>query len=103
MQKILIILMLLLTVSAIYAKDPKETKEYWAKALGTDAFEEKSKEAKEEMQKCWKGRHDYFKVKEGSRQWNICCAIQAAYSKKDKTVEQVSEYNKRLKQSYLSE
>ena len=76
MKKLLIITMLLLAVTSAYAKDPKETVEYWANR--TALTDENIKEMRTEMDKCWdSSMRLYFKVKEGSKQWNTCVAIVA--------------------------
>lgn len=70
MKKLLLTFMLLLISIPAFAKDPKETVEYWQKNFNTKAIEV-------EMKKCWNKSQTFFKVKEGSKQWNICCAIRA--------------------------
>lgn len=92
MKKLLLCFMLLLISIPAFAKDPKETVEYWQKNFNLKA-------ANAEMEKCWNKSQSFFKVKEGSKQWNICCAIRAA--RMGTTFEAQYERMKRVKESYL--
>lgn len=95
MKKILLSLLIMIIAVPVFAKDPKETVEFWkSKPLG-----EVQALVEEEMNKCWNKSQTFFKVPVGSKQWNICCAIRAAYM--NRTFEEVSEDMKRTKESYM--
>lgn len=95
MKKLLIITMLLVAVTSAYAKDPKETVEYW---------QNKSiEEALVEINKCWdSGMHQYFKVKEGSKQWNICIATLVVFDPMGRgwNFDRMDKYHRELKKRY---
>lgn len=92
MKKFLLCFILLLISIPAFAKDPKETVEYWQKNYDLKAVES-------EMKKCWNKSQSFFKVKEGSKQWNICCAIRAA--RMGTTFEEEHNSMKRTKAEYL--
>lgn len=95
MKKFLLAVLIMIVAVPVFAKDPKETVEYWkSKPLG-----EVQALVEEEMNKCWNKSQTFFKVPVGSKQWNICCAIRAAYM--DMSFEEVSEDMKRTKESYM--
>ena len=97
MKKILLSLLIMIIAVPAFAKDPKETVEFWkSKPLG-----EVQALVEEEMNKCWNKSQTFFKVPVGSKQWNICCAIMAAYDGSGMTFEEVSEDMKRTKESYM--
>lgn len=95
MKKILLSLLIMIIAVPAFAKDPKETVEYWK----SKPLSEVQTLVEEEMNKCWNKSHSFFKVPVGSKQWNICCAIRAAYM--DMSFEEVSEDMKRTKESYM--
>lgn len=97
MKKLLIITMLLLAFTSAYAKDPKETVEYWA----NKPFDKQVVDS--EMSKCWDGpMQQYFKVKEGSKQWNICVAIVAVYGPDGRqSFNNMDTYFRQLKKLYV--
>lgn len=94
MKKLLIITMLLLAFTSAYAKDPKETVEYWANRPANPD------ETSEYMNKCWDPMHLYFKVKEGSKEWNICVAIISAYGPVKASFEENDKLYRKLKKQY---
>lgn len=97
MKKLLIITMLLLAFTSAYAKDPKETVEYWLNI----PFDKQI--VNTEMDKCWDGpMHQYFKVKEGSKQWNICVALVAAYGPRKSSFEEKDKHHRNLKKQYVN-
>ena len=93
MKKILLSLLIMIIAVPAFAKDPKETVEYWKNNPNNQ------NERDIEMKKCWNKSHSFFKVPVGSKQWNICCAIRAAYM--DMSFEEVSEDMKRTKESFM--
>lgn len=97
MKKLLIITMLLLAVTSAYAKDPKETVEYWANRPFNTT------EIKAELDKCWDGpMRQYFKVKEGSKQWNICVSLWAVHGPFGRTsFERMDNYHRNIKKQYV--
>lgn len=56
-----------------------------------------------ELNKCWNKSRTYFKVPDGSKQWNICCAILSVHNPYgiDMPIKQVEE-NMRKKKKYFS-
>ena len=92
MKKILITLMIIIIAIPVIAKDPRETVEYWKN------HPDNQNESSIEMKKCWNSLRTHFKVPVGSKQWNICCAIRAAY--KNITFEEEYEYMKKAKEMY---
>lgn len=95
MKKFLLFLLIMIITVPAFAKDPKETVEYWK----SKPLSEVQTLVEEEMNKCWNKSQTFFKVPVGSKQWNICCAIRAAYM--DMSFEEVSEDMKRTKESYM--
>ena len=79
-----------------FAKDPKETVEFWKGNM-----DKKRNEAVNEINKCWNKSHSFFKVPVGSKQWNICCAIKAAYDGNGMTFQEMSDFMERRKKSYM--
>lgn len=98
MKKFIFTLLIIIIAIPAIAKDPKETKEYWL----SPTIKRENIEA--EMNKCWNDIYarEYFIVPVGSKQWNICCAIRAAYDiyGRNLTVEQVTEEMIKMKQKY---
>ncbi len=92
MKKILITLMIIIIAIPVIAKDPRETVEYWKN------HPDNQNERDIEMKKCWNSLRTHFKVPVGSKQWNICCAIRAAY--KNITFEEEYEDMKKAKEMY---
>ena len=92
MKKILLSLLIMIIAVPAFAKDPKETVEYWKNNSNNQ------NESSIEMKKCWNSLRTHFKVPVGSKQWNICCAIRAAY--KNITFEEEYEYMKKAKEKY---
>lgn len=95
MKKILLFLLIMIIAVPAFAKDPKETVEYWKNNSNNQ------NESSIEMKKCWNSLRTHFKVPVGSKQWNICCAIRAAY--KNITFEEEYEYMKKAKEKYGNE
>lgn len=95
MKKLLLCFMLLLISIPAFAKDPKETVEYWQKNLNSKTI---NAEIDAEMKKCWHKSRIYFKVPVGSKQWNICCAIRAAVI--GTTFEEQHKFMKNRKEKY---
>lgn len=99
-MKKIILYVLLVTITIpvlVFAKNPKETVEYWK----NKPIKESRAEYKSEMDKCWNKSHTFFKVPVGSEQWNICCAIIAAYDGSGRSFEKVSDDMVKTKQSYM--
>lgn len=98
MKKILLTLMIIIIAIPVIAKDPKETVEYWKN------HPDNQNESSIEMKKCWNSLRTHFKVPVGSKQWNICCAIRAAYDRdwngKKWTFEEINEDMKKAKEMY---
>ena len=94
MKKLLLALLIMIIAVPAFAKDPKETVEYWK----SKPWNELKSEFSKEMEKCWNGLGTHFIVPVGSKQWNICCAIRAAY--KNITFEEEYEYMKKAKEMY---
>lgn len=93
MKKFIFMLLIIAIAIPAFAKDPRETKEYWVN--------KPSKEIREEMLKCWNKELEYFIVPVGSKQWNICCAILSAKRKSDfKSEKEASDAMIRLKKMY---
>lgn len=94
MKKFIFTLLIIIIAIPAIAKDPKETKEYWKTRP--------AKEAITEIKKCWNESRTYFKFPEGSKQWNICCAILAVHNPYgiDMTIEQVERKMKQNKEYY---
>ena len=97
MKKILLSLLIMIIAVPAFAKDPKETVEYWK----SKPLSEVQTLVEEEMNKCWNKSHSFFKVPVGSKQWNICCAIKAAYDGNGMTFQEMSDYMERRKKSYM--
>ena len=94
MKKLLLAVLIMIIAVPAFAKDPKETVEYWK----SKPWNELKSEFSKEMEKCWNGLGTHFIVPVGSKQWNICCAIRAAY--KNITFEEEYEYMKKAKEMY---
>lgn len=94
MKKFIFTLLIIIIAIPAIAKDPKETKEYWKNKTIDEAVIE--------INKCWNESRTYFKVPEGSKQWNICCAIMAVHNPYgiDMTIEQVERKMKQDKEYY---
>ena len=97
MKKILLSLLIMIIAVPAFAKDPKETVEYWK----SKPLSEVQALVEEEMNKCWNKSQTFFKVPVGSKQWNICCAIMAAYDGSGMTFQEMSDYMKREKESFM--
>lgn len=100
MKKILLTLMIIIIAIPVIAKDPKETVEYWE----SGNINKKQIEATNEIDKCWNDLQTHFIVPVGSKQWNICCAIRAAYDRdwdgKKWTFEEINKDMKKAKEMY---
>ena len=96
MKKILLSLLIMIIAVPAFAKDPKETVEYWKADM-----DNKRNDALNEINKCWNKSHSFFKVPVGSKQWNICCAIKAAYDGNGMTFQEMSDYMERRKKSFM--
>lgn len=98
MKKILLSLLIMIIAVPAFAKDPKETVEYWKSNPNNQ------NERDIEMKKCWNSLRTHFKVPVGSKQWNICCAIRASRNHpltgKEQTFEEVYEEMKKAKEKY---
>ncbi len=92
MKKLLLVIFIFTITIPAFAKDPRETVEYWKN------HPDNQNESSIEMKKCWNSLRTHFKVPVGSKQWNICCAIRAAY--KNITFEEEYEYMKKAKEMY---
>ena len=75
MKKFLLAVLIMIIAVPAFAKDPKETVEYWK----SKPWNELKSEFSKEMEKCWNGLGTHFIVPVGSKQWNICCAALAAH------------------------
>lgn len=95
MKKILLSLLIMIIAVPAFAKDPKETVEYWKSNPNNQ------NERDIEMKKCWNSLRTHFKVPVGSKQWNICCAIKAAYDGNGMTFQEMSDYMERRKKSFM--
>lgn len=96
MKKFLLAVLIMIIAVPAFAKDPKETVEYWKGNM-----DKKRNEAVNEINKCWNKSHSFFKVPVGSKQWNICCAIKAAYDGNGMTFQEMSDFMERRKKSYM--
>ena len=96
MKKLLSAVLIMIIAVPAFAKDPKETVEYWKGNM-----DKKRNEAVNEINKCWNKSHSFFKVPVGSKQWNICCAIKAAYDGNGMTFQEMSDFMERRKKSYM--
>ncbi|MDY5051346.1 MAG: hypothetical protein SPF17_07970 [Candidatus Mucispirillum faecigallinarum] len=96
MKKLLLAVLIMIIAVPAFAKDPKETVEYWKVDMNS-----KRDEAVTEINKCWNKSQDFFVVPVGSKQWNICCAIKAAYDGSGMTFQEMSDYMKRAKDDYV--
>lgn len=96
MKKLLLAVLIMIIAVPAFAKDPKETVEYWKGNM-----DKKRNEAVNEINKCWNKSHSFFKVPVGSKQWNICCAIKAAYDGNGMTFQEMSDFMERRKKSYM--
>lgn len=76
MKKILLSLLIMIIAVPAFAKDPKETVEYWK----SKPLDEVQALVEEEMNKCWNKSQTFFKVPVGSKQWNICVSIFATFN-----------------------
>ncbi|MDY5051350.1 MAG: hypothetical protein SPF17_07990 [Candidatus Mucispirillum faecigallinarum] len=96
MKKLLLAVLIMIIAVPAFAKDPKETVEYWKGNM-----DKKRNEAVNEINKCWNKSHSFYKVPVGSKQWNICCAIKAAYDGNGMTFQEMSDFMERRKKSYM--
>lgn len=96
MKKLLLAVLIMIIAVPAFAKDPKETVEYWKVDM-----DNKRNDALNEINKCWNKSHSFFKVPVGSKQWNICCAIKAAYDGSGMTFQEMSDYMERQKKSFM--
>ena len=96
MKKFLLAVLIMIIAVPAFAKDPKETVEFWKGNM-----DKKRNEAVNEINKCWNKSHSFFKVPVGSKQWNICCAIKAAYDGNGMTFQEMSDFMERRKKSYM--
>ena len=96
MKKLLLAVLIMIIAVPAFAKDPKETVEFWKGNM-----DKKRNEAVNEINKCWNKSHSFFKVPVGSKQWNICCAIKAAYDGNGMTFQEMSDFMERRKKSYM--
>lgn len=79
MKKLLLSLLIMIIAVPAFAKDPKETVEYWKNLKKNNSIQKISPEIDNEMKKCWNNSQTHFIVPIGSKQWNICCAILAVF------------------------
>lgn len=97
MKKLLLAVLIVMIVVPAFAKDPKETVEYWKTNSNIQAVIA-------EMDKCWNELQTHFIVPVGSKQWNICCAIMASSNNpvtgQEQTFEEVNEDMKKAKEMY---
>ena len=94
MKKLLLLAIMTLCTLPAFAQDPKETPEFWRNGKNFN-------EAKEWSKKCWNSSQTFFKVKEDSKEWRICCAIYKAYNPNHGTLEQISEGMKQAKREWI--
>lgn len=92
MKKFLLAVLIMIIAVPAFAKDPKETKEYWV----NKSIDDKGVE----MLKCWNKARTYFIVPVGSKQWNICCAILAASDSSYESEQEVSDAMIRFEKMY---
>ena len=97
MKKFLLAVLIMIIAVPAFAKDPKETKEYWK----SKPYSEIKDEAAAEVDKCWDELQTHFIVPVGSKQWNICCAILSVYNfVGEKTFEEVNKEMIEAKEYY---
>lgn len=97
MKKILLSLLIMIIAVPAFAKDPKETVEYWK----SKPLSEVQTLVEEEMNKCWNSAHTHFTVPVGSKQWNICVAIFAIFNGMyQMSFEEANEYMIKSKEMY---
>lgn len=70
MKKFIFMLLIIAIAIPAFAKDPRETKEYWV--------DKSHEEIGVELNQCWNKARTHFVVPVKSKQWNICCAILSA-------------------------
>lgn len=80
MKKFLLAVLIMIIAVPAFAKDPKETVEYWQDLVINKGYRQAVKEADKEAKICWDFKHRYFIVPVGSKEWNICCATHAAFN-----------------------
>lgn len=80
MKKFLLAVLIMIIAVPAFAKDPKETVEYWKNLMNTIGYEKATAEADKAITKCLNPEHTYFIVPVGSKEWNTCCAAYAAFN-----------------------
>lgn len=80
MKKILLAVLIVMIAVPAFAKDPRETVEYWQNLIITIGYDKAADQANKAAEKCWDSEYEYFIVPVGSKEWNICCATTAAFN-----------------------
>lgn len=80
MKKFLLAVLIMIIAVPAFAKDPKETVEYWHDLMINIGYDKAADEADKAGAKCWNSEQTYFVVPVGSKEWNICCAAYAAFN-----------------------
>lgn len=80
MKKFLLAVLIMIIAVPAFAKDPKETVEYWQDLMINIGYDKAADEADKALKKCMNSEYTYFIVPVGSKEWNICCASCAAFN-----------------------